>query len=238
MAINDITGKAFGRLTVIKDSGKRTKKPNGNKGNVLWECRCTCGNITCTTSHKLRSGHTQSCGCLAKEELSRRRKIDLTGKRFGRLIVLKESLEKEKRDQSIYWECRCDCGALCNVRAGSLTHRVTKSCGCLQLDNLKARMRTPGYHKKTIDAKKGKDLVERTSLSALCAKRSKNNTSGVNGVSRDKRSKRWYAYITFKTKRMYLGSFVNKQDAMNARKAAEEKYFEPVLEKYGRKLEV
>lgn len=38
--------------------------------------------------------------------------------------------------------------------------------------------------------------------------------------------------MTFKGKQFYLGHFTTKQDAINARKAAEEKYFKPILEKY------
>lgn len=58
--------------------------------------------------------------------------IDLTGKRFGRLIVL--GLDKEKSTTKVkYWICRCDCGNIISVRGGSLTcsNRHTRSCGCL-----------------------------------------------------------------------------------------------------------
>jgi hypothetical protein len=53
---------------------------------------------------------------------------DLTGKRFGRLIVLKMTLNRNKR--GILWECQCDCGNIKEIcRADLLTK--TKSCGCL-----------------------------------------------------------------------------------------------------------
>lgn len=55
----DLTGKTFGKLQVIKDSGKRTKNRN-----VIWECSCECGNITYVQSENLYSGNTISCGCL------------------------------------------------------------------------------------------------------------------------------------------------------------------------------
>ena len=54
---------------------------------------------------------------------------DLTGKRFGRLIVL-------YRDYSVkrpHWICQCDCGNITKPIAGySLKNGITKSCGCLQ----------------------------------------------------------------------------------------------------------
>lgn len=55
----DLTGKIFGKLKVVKDSGKRTK----NK-SIVWECLCECGNITYVQSENLYSGNTISCGCL------------------------------------------------------------------------------------------------------------------------------------------------------------------------------
>ena len=56
----DLTGKKFGFLTVIQRAQTNTKS-----GHAQWECECDCGNanIIVSGSH-LRSGHTQSCGCL------------------------------------------------------------------------------------------------------------------------------------------------------------------------------
>lgn len=56
-------------------------------------------------------------------------------------------------------------------------------------------------------------------------KRNKINTSGVTGVSYDKRDKRWDAYINWNYKKISLGSFTDFNDAVKARKDAEEKYF-------------
>ena len=55
--------------------------------------------------------------------------LDLTGQTFGRLTVL--SKIGRGKSHHIYWECRCECGALVSVRAMSLTTGHTKSCGCL-----------------------------------------------------------------------------------------------------------
>lgn len=62
------------------------------------------------------------------EAMSRR---DLTGQRFGRLTVIKDSGERGK-DGSIMYLCKCDCGNTKNVRTSNLTSGKTKSCGCLQ----------------------------------------------------------------------------------------------------------
>lgn len=57
------------------------------------------------------------------------RKNDLTGQRFGLLVVERE-IEKRSKDGQVQWRCRCGCGKLTVCRAGSLRSGNTKSCGC------------------------------------------------------------------------------------------------------------
>ena len=59
----DLTGKTFGRLTVLRSEGK------GKNGKYLWLCRCSCGNTKVTDTGQLNSGCTQSCGCLKHDLL-------------------------------------------------------------------------------------------------------------------------------------------------------------------------
>lgn len=59
-------------------------------------------------------------------------KIDLTGKRFGKLVVLSEVAER--KNKSILWECRCDCGNKVIVQGMALRCGHTKSCGCLKIE--------------------------------------------------------------------------------------------------------
>lgn len=61
------------------------------------------------------------------------KKIDLTGQRFGKLVVVKES--PERKSGRIYWECKCDCGNIILVKGLSLKNGDTKSCGCLRAGN-------------------------------------------------------------------------------------------------------
>ena len=60
--LNDLTGKKFGRLTVLSRSNNNTndKKPK-------WICCCDCGNLTEVAGNSLISGRTKSCGCLKAE---------------------------------------------------------------------------------------------------------------------------------------------------------------------------
>lgn len=58
----DLTGQKFGRLTALERVG-RTKH-----GDLLWRCKCDCGNEHVTSSDHLKSGCTKSCGCLSGEQ--------------------------------------------------------------------------------------------------------------------------------------------------------------------------
>lgn len=61
-------------------------------------------------------------------------KRNLTGLRFGRLTVIRETSERAA-DGGIIWECLCDCGKTCFVCGNKLTrkgHSQKRSCGCLQ----------------------------------------------------------------------------------------------------------
>ena len=61
-------------------------------------------------------------------------KIDLTGQRFGRLLVLKE-VEKNSLGK-IQWLCKCDCGNTTITTTQCLRAGETKSCGCLQKEQI------------------------------------------------------------------------------------------------------
>lgn len=71
-------------------------------------------------------------------------KYDLTGKRFGRLVVISQSTKKDS-SKAIYWHCKCDCGAEKDVRASTLLNGTTRSCGCLRKERAgRASMVQPG----------------------------------------------------------------------------------------------
>lgn len=145
--------------------------------------------------------------------------IDLTGKKFGRLTVI-EDTGKRKNGQ-VVWLCKCECGNETEVRSQHLKSNMTKSCRCLLggRDNF---------------GNLSKFFVEKTNVSHLTAKKRKDNTSGIRGVSWNKRRNKWDVRMQFQKKPIYLGMYDNLEDAAQARKEAEEKYFKPILEKYGK----
>jgi hypothetical protein len=73
-------------------------------------------------------------------------KLTLTGRRFGRLVVIKEA-GRCKYGQ-VLWECRCDCGKTTIVLGNSLQRRLTKSCGCLHSELNRKRLTTHGMSRE------------------------------------------------------------------------------------------
>ena len=61
----NLIGQKFNRLLVIGDA-ERYISPSGHRMKQ-WLCRCDCGKEIAVTTNHLRSGHTKSCGCYAKE---------------------------------------------------------------------------------------------------------------------------------------------------------------------------
>ena len=117
-------GKRFSKL-IVADV---VEAPLGLKDRrVYYKCLCDCGKIVIARSTDITSGKTMSCGC-AKRDAEARKREDLTGKRFGKLVVTGFAYIK---NQISYWRCVCDCGGETYVRGSDLVNKHTESCGCL-----------------------------------------------------------------------------------------------------------
>lgn len=113
-------GKKYGKLTVIKKLERKEHQ------TTVYLCRCDCGNFKEVNINKLHTGHVKSCGCM-------KRKIkDLTGMRFGRLVV--DSFKGRECNKTL-WNCTCDCGNKCITSTSGLTMGSTTSCGCRNKEN-------------------------------------------------------------------------------------------------------
>lgn len=132
----DLTGRRFGRLVVIRQAA------NAPKGGRRWCCVCDCGTEITTWQYSLLKGATRSCGCYQRELTIARTVKDLTGSTFGRLVVLARS--GSTRNKSARWECQCSCGATTIVTGKNLLRGITRSCGCLHREGMSALFKRHG----------------------------------------------------------------------------------------------
>ncbi len=141
-----------------------------------------------------------------------RKKLDLTGQKFGKLTVLAPAENIKDRTA---WLCRCECGRETVVKTCRLRNGRAVSCGCAERGVM------------------GLNYIDGTCVEMIRARTvRKNNTSGVPGVDWLPRKGSWRASICFKGKRHYLGSYKRFEDAVQARKQAEEEIFEPFLREF------
>lgn len=129
----------------------------------------------------------------------------LVGRRYGSLTVLCE--DGHDPHGHILWKCSCDCGGTRSVTTSKLNSGGATSCGCgaWRGGALSDTRSDPGWVA---------DNVSRDAYS--------NSTSGVRGVLFEKACGKWAAYISARGKRRFLGRYPSLDDAIAARRRAEE----------------
>lgn len=151
--------------------------------------------------------------------------MNIVGKKFGRLTVVKNEVTRPG-----YVVCQCDCGNTAVIRASSLTKtQPTRSCGCLRKEIVSA------IGKRTIHsnsmAQIAANMAYNTNFQVIENKAlPKNNKSGYKGVWFDATRGVYEAYITVHRRRRSLGKFNHIEDAVKARRTAEEALFAPLIE--------
>lgn len=116
----DLTGKVYGELTVIE-----MLYNYNNKRRTYCRCITLHDEEIIVRADALQSGATR----LTKGAGKTGKAIDITGRRFGLLTAVR-STERRSSNNSIIWECLCDCGNTTYVSAGQLIRKHTLSCGC------------------------------------------------------------------------------------------------------------
>jgi hypothetical protein len=140
--------------------------------------------------------------------------VNREGEKYYRLTII-----KELGGGNVL--CRCDCGNELVTRKSAVLNGSKRSCGCLTIDrsaellSKSARVGGKAYIKRLVS----KYIPNR-------------NTSGTKGVWWDKRREKWVAEICYDGKRHFLGRFSEKEDAIEARRKAEDVYFAPAIEEY------
>ncbi len=219
----DLTGKVFGRLTVIRQAEDYVNPKSVHFAQ--WECKCSCGNpnsIIVSASH-LKNGHTQSCGCLNIESHIHGNTYNLSGE-YGIGYIGNDEFWFDKEDYDVikkYTWYKDKDGYIVSDTHKNRTklHRlILRPDSEFDVDHI--------HGNKTRHDNRKSNLRICTRSQNNCNKVDmSNNTSGCIGVVWHKYANKWMSRITVNNEDIYLGLFTNKQDAINARIEAEKKYF-------------
>lgn len=234
------------KLTVIRRVEDRISK-NGNR-KVMWLCECSCEehNEVFADANSIRSGHTKSCGCLARELASRR----LVGNQLGKSNIKSNRIDDVTEEYAIgytakgepFWFDKEDIEKVSqyywhydsNGYVTAVTRDEEKKI--IRLHSLVMGFpdtriyvidhKTHPYgNEHKIDNRKQNLRIVTKQKNQINRSLQSNNTSGCTGVWLDKRRQKWVAQIIIDGKHIHLGQFIDKEDAINARKEAEVKYF-------------
>lgn len=217
----DLTGQKFGRLTVLY----MTDTLKGEPSKCC--CLCDCGEKIEVLCAAIKSGQTKSCGCYQKEIASkynsRTNHYDLSGEYgIGWDVNANEfyfDLEDYDLIKDYCWYVNNDGYVVC-VNSSLLMHRLIMDCrfSNVIIDHIHGKESRNDNRKSNL--REGNKVLNAENQGLRC-----DNTSGYTGVTWNKNRNKWYARITVNKEIIDLGSYVNKEDAIKARKIAEEKYF-------------
>lgn len=220
---NDLSGQTFGKLKVLERC-EDYMQPSGQH-LVVYLCQCQCKDkpLVKIKASSLRNGTTKSCGCLRKEVLAKRFTPN-TYKLFedygvgytGNGKPFYFDIEDYDKIKDYHWYINKD-GYV--VSRDKRMHRIVMNCpDDMMVDHM--------HGKETRnDNRKCNLRIATKSENAHNVDKRKNNTSGVVGVCYKKNVNKWLACIMVERKNIVLGYFDNFDDAVNARKEAEEKYY-------------
>lgn len=221
----DLTGEIFEKLTVIRQGPDLLQ---GNKRRAAWWCKCSCGNPTelLISGDSLKSGHTRSCGCIHKDFYENNNSYDLSGD-YGictmydgnKFIFDIEDYDLIKK-YNWHYVGRSYIGTTIGEDHKTLMiHRLLMNVQDISWKDVVV----DHINGNIYDNRKSNLRVVTQSQNEMNQKRSINNTSGVTGVY--KHQDKWCAHIKVDWKNIFLGIYDKYDDAVAARKAAEEKYF-------------
>ena len=210
----DLTGMVFGRLTVI-ERDEDYISPKGEH-NTKWKCQCICGNIVSVLGRSLKDKITKSCVCLTKKYNT----YDLTGE-YG-IGYSSNTNEKFYFDLEDYDKIK-DYSWYVNSN-GYLKNSNDVYMHRLLMNFPKNKLIDHINHKRYDNRKKNLRIVN-SSQNNKNRIINKKNCSGVLGVYYGKNINKWIANIRIDGKTKYLGCYEDKEDAIKARKEAEDKYY-------------
>ena len=228
----DLTGCVFGRLTVIEKSDKYNYEGRNNRPRVQWRCRCECGKEILVTGKSLRSGNTQSCGCLNRDINAER--LSKQQKQYNKYKIHKDYVELyTSKSESFYVDVEdfeyikdiCWYRNKENYILGKHNGTTVRLHNYImsrynKIDNINVVDHIGGETSRNDNRKSNLRIVTQ-SQNAMNRKVLKDNTSGYTGVSWDKDGNKWVAYIGS----TILGRCSQIEEAVKLREQAEQQYF-------------
>lgn len=119
-----MTGKTFGRLTVVEEI---FTDPQHHKVR----CVCSCGTEIVVARGDVMSGHTNSCGCLQADAIRLFKDVDYTGYISDYGIEIIDKYGKNNKGQTL-WNCKCGiCGNIFQEIPARIKCNHIRSCGCI-----------------------------------------------------------------------------------------------------------
>ena len=118
-AHKDITGKTYGYLTALYDTGR-----SDDNRNAIWRFRCVCGQEVERAARMVKQSKFASCGCMPWPS-----RKDITGQTFGFLTALEDTGRNDKFGYAI-WRFRCECGKEIERGLQNIDKIKSLSCGC------------------------------------------------------------------------------------------------------------
>lgn len=230
-AKKDLIGQRFGRL-VVQYEAEPYYTSGGNR-KVKWHCLCDCGKELNVSSGELLQGKTLSCGCYNREVNSERMKkmmykrnrYDLSGS-FG--IGYDSKGNEFWFDLEDYDKIKDYCWTIHHTKYVTAKNKEHK---WIMLHKLIMNDLDNKYcidHIKTerkFDNRKSNLRHSSRSQNNMNKVMQKNNKSGHTGVYYHSYNDKWRAIININKKTKTLGDFKNIEDAIKARKEAEQKYY-------------
>jgi len=199
----NLAGKPFGRLKAIEPHPVRS-----NAGRVRWICECSCGNETIVTSQNLITKHTKSCGCIQEKH--------------------NYASHEEKHPLYEVWsgmKRRC-------YNPNKLSYKNYGGRGIIVCDEWRGSANTFINWALVNGWKEGLQIDRRDNDGNYCPENCRfvtprknilnqrllisTNSSGYRGVSRTP-DNTWASRININRKRIHLGTFKTKKDALDAR---------------------
>lgn len=219
-------GVSDSRLIVIRQAEDYVS-PNGTH-YARWLCECNCEehNQIIARGNDIKSGHTLSCGCYHREKtsqcLKKYNKYDLSGEYgIGFAINTNNPFYFDLCDYDLIKDY-CWYERVRNGFSSLQTNINNKMVGMHQL------LGYSGYdHSNRNELDNRKNNLRNATQKENSRNRSlaRNNTSGFIGVWFHRKAEKWWAGIEVDGNKLYLGLFINKEDAIRSRLQAEAKYF-------------